>query len=112
MHVKKASRKRKANDQAFTVLIEQDEDGFYVATVPALKSCYTQAKSVEAEMWMGHAVVPLHEVVEVPMVPHWAVRLMVLDVTRCPGVVWMFPAPVVASWMVQPAVTSFRSRLP
>ena len=48
MHVKKASRKRKANDQSFTVLIEQDEDGFYVATVPALKSCYTQAKTVEA----------------------------------------------------------------
>ncbi len=48
MHAKKASRKHKASDQAFTVLIEQDEDGFYVATVPALKSCYTQAKSVEA----------------------------------------------------------------
>ena len=31
----------------FTVLIEQDEDGYYVATVPALKSCYTQAKNLE-----------------------------------------------------------------
>lgn len=31
----------------FTVLIEKDEDGFYVATVPALKSCYTQAKTLE-----------------------------------------------------------------
>jgi predicted RNase H-like HicB family nuclease len=30
----------------FTVLIEQDEDGYYVATVPALKSCYTQAKTL------------------------------------------------------------------
>ena len=29
--------------EVFTVLIEQDEDGYYVATVPALKSCYTQA---------------------------------------------------------------------
>lgn len=29
------------------VLIEQDEDGYYVATVPALKSCYTQAKTIE-----------------------------------------------------------------
>lgn len=46
--VKKATRKRKANDRTFTVLIEQDEDGFYVATVPSLKSCYTQAKTVEA----------------------------------------------------------------
>lgn len=31
----------------FTVLIERDEDGFYVATVPALKSCYTQARTME-----------------------------------------------------------------
>ena len=30
----------------FTVLIEQGEDGAYVATVPALKSCYTQASSI------------------------------------------------------------------
>ncbi len=29
----------------FSVLIEKDEDGYYVATVPALKSCYTQAKT-------------------------------------------------------------------
>jgi predicted RNase H-like HicB family nuclease len=33
--------------QTFTILIEQDEDGYYVATVPALKSCYTQAKTLE-----------------------------------------------------------------
>jgi len=32
--------------QTLTVLIEQDEDGYYVATVPALRSCYTQAKSL------------------------------------------------------------------
>ncbi|MDL1971504.1 MAG: type II toxin-antitoxin system HicB family antitoxin [Candidatus Desulfofervidaceae bacterium] len=31
----------------FTVLIEKDEDGFYVAEVPELRSCYTQAKSLE-----------------------------------------------------------------
>jgi len=30
-----------------TVLIEKDEDGYYVASVPALKSCYTQAKTLE-----------------------------------------------------------------
>lgn len=48
MTVKRATRKQKASDRTFTVLIEQDEDGFYVASVPALKSCYTQAKTVEA----------------------------------------------------------------
>ena len=33
--------------QSLTVLIELDEDGNYVALVPALRSCYTQAKSLE-----------------------------------------------------------------
>ena len=32
--------------RTLTVLIEQDEDGYFVATVPALRSCYTQAKSL------------------------------------------------------------------
>ena len=31
----------------FTIVIEKDEDGFYVASVPALRSCYTQAKTLE-----------------------------------------------------------------
>ena len=31
----------------FNVIIEKDEDGFYVATVPALKGCHTQAKSLD-----------------------------------------------------------------
>jgi predicted RNase H-like HicB family nuclease len=38
---------RKKRHHTFTVLIEQDEDGYYVATVPSLKSCYTQAKIEE-----------------------------------------------------------------
>lgn len=29
-----------------TVLIEKDEDGYYTARVPALRSCYTQAKDL------------------------------------------------------------------
>lgn len=48
MQTKKVVRKHKRENRTFTVLIEQDEDGYYVATVPALKSCYTQAKTVEA----------------------------------------------------------------
>lgn len=32
---------------SFTILIEKDEDGVYVASVPALKGCHTQAKSIE-----------------------------------------------------------------
>ncbi len=31
----------------FNVLIEQDEDGIYVARVPELEGCYTQGKNLE-----------------------------------------------------------------
>ena len=37
----------KTQHQHITVLIEKDEDGFYVGSVPSLKSCYTQAKTLE-----------------------------------------------------------------
>jgi predicted RNase H-like HicB family nuclease len=31
----------------FQVVIEQDEDGWLVATVPSLRGCHTQAKSMD-----------------------------------------------------------------
>ncbi len=31
----------------FQVIIEQDEDGYYVADVPALQGCYTQGRTFE-----------------------------------------------------------------
>jgi predicted RNase H-like HicB family nuclease len=34
----------------FSVVIEQDEDGCFVASVPALRGCHTQAKSLDALM--------------------------------------------------------------
>jgi len=34
----------------FTVLIEQDEDGIYVAKVPDIPGCHTQGKTVEQAM--------------------------------------------------------------
>ena len=36
--------------QEFTVVIERDEDGFFVASVPALRGCHTQAKSLDVLM--------------------------------------------------------------
>ena len=30
----------------FPVIIEQDEDGIYVATAPSLRGCHTQAKTL------------------------------------------------------------------
>ena len=34
----------------FSVIIEKDEDGFFVASVPALHGCHTQAKSLDTLM--------------------------------------------------------------
>jgi predicted RNase H-like HicB family nuclease len=34
----------------FSVVIEKDEDGFFVASVPALRGCHTQAKSLDVLM--------------------------------------------------------------
>ncbi len=31
----------------FTVVIEKDEDGYLVASVPALKGCHTQGKTMD-----------------------------------------------------------------
>lgn len=37
-------------NSGFNVIIEKDEEGFYVATVPVLKGCHTQAKSLDELM--------------------------------------------------------------
>jgi len=31
----------------FTVIIEQDEDGCYIGSVPVLKGCHTQGKTID-----------------------------------------------------------------
>ncbi|HOI24432.1 MAG TPA: type II toxin-antitoxin system HicB family antitoxin [Caldisericia bacterium] len=36
--------KKKVN---LTIIIEKDEDGLFVASVPALRGCFTQAKTYE-----------------------------------------------------------------
>lgn len=34
----------------FNVIIERDAEGYYVASVPALRGCHTQAKSLDQVM--------------------------------------------------------------
>jgi len=43
----------------FTVLIERDEAGYYVATVPALQGCHTQAKNLDTLMKRVREVIEL-----------------------------------------------------
>jgi predicted RNase H-like HicB family nuclease len=37
-------------NQKFTVVIERDEDGYYIGTVPTLRGCHTQAKILDTLM--------------------------------------------------------------
>jgi predicted RNase H-like HicB family nuclease len=43
----KAMKMKYPKERVFDVLIEQDADGYYVASVPALPGCHTQAKSLD-----------------------------------------------------------------
>ena len=43
----------------FNVLIEQDEDGVYIAKVPEIQGCYTQGKSI------GEVLERIKEAIEV-----------------------------------------------
>jgi predicted RNase H-like HicB family nuclease len=35
------------NQRTFTVVIERDQDGYYVGTVPSLPGCHTQARTLD-----------------------------------------------------------------
>ena len=37
-------------NREFNVIIERDADGYFVASVPALRGCHTQAKSLDELM--------------------------------------------------------------
>jgi len=39
-----------SSTREFNVVIERDEDGWYVASVPALLGCHTQARSLDELM--------------------------------------------------------------
>ena len=43
----------------FTVVIEQDEEGYLLATVPGLHGCHTQAKSLDTLMKRVREVIAL-----------------------------------------------------
>ena len=41
---------KKKKKREFNVIIERDSEGFFVATVPELKGCHSQAKSLDILM--------------------------------------------------------------
>jgi predicted RNase H-like HicB family nuclease len=38
---------RKSAKREFSVVVERDEEGYYVASVPELPGCHTQARSLD-----------------------------------------------------------------
>ena len=51
----------------FSVMIEKDEDGYYIASVPALRGCHTQAKSLDVLMKRIREAIELSLEVEEPV---------------------------------------------
>ncbi len=47
-------------DYKFTVVVEQDEDGLYVASVPLLQGCYTQGETYEEALENIRDAIKLH----------------------------------------------------
>ena len=43
----------------FDVVVERDEEGYYVASVPALRGCHTQAKSLDELMSRAQEAIEL-----------------------------------------------------
>ena len=52
----------------FSVIIERDEEGWFVATVPGLRGCHTQAKSLDQLMERVKEAIELCLEVESPAI--------------------------------------------
>ena len=51
----------------FSVVIEKDEDGYFVASVPSLRGCHTQARSLDVLMKRIREAIELCLEVEEPV---------------------------------------------
>ena len=45
--------------EVYTIIIEKDEDGYYVGSVPALPGCRTQARSIDRLLERMEAAIAL-----------------------------------------------------
>jgi len=61
------------------VLVERDEDGYYVATVPSLPGCHTQAKSLDDLIERAKEAIELYLEVEKEIVPGEFVGVKVVE---------------------------------
>ena len=70
------SREMKAK---FNVLVERDEDGYYVATVPSLPGCHTQAKSLDELIKRAKEAIEVYLEVEKDIAPREFVGVQVVE---------------------------------
>jgi len=49
----------KAKPRTFNLVIEKDHDGYFVASVPSLPGCHTQAKSLDVLMTRAREAIEL-----------------------------------------------------
>ncbi len=66
----------------FTVIIEKDEDNMLVATVPALKGCHTQAKTLPRLMSRVREAIDLCLEVEKEVSPSKFVGIQEIEIRR------------------------------
>jgi predicted RNase H-like HicB family nuclease len=55
-------------NREFSVVIEKDEDGYFMASVPTLRGCHTQAKSLDVLMKRVKEAIELCLEVEEPAI--------------------------------------------
>lgn len=48
-----------AEPREFTVIVEQDEEGWFVASVPELRGCHTQARTMDELLVMVRDAIAL-----------------------------------------------------
>jgi predicted RNase H-like HicB family nuclease len=66
-------------NREFYVVIERDEDGFYVGEVPQLKACYSQGETIDELMENMKEVIQMClEELELES------NLMIIDCGHCP----------------------------
>lgn len=71
---------KRSKPMQFAVLIEQDEDGVYVASVPALPGCHTQAKDLVELQRRIRAAIRVYLKVRKPAVPSKFVGMHQIEV--------------------------------
>jgi len=67
--------------QKFTVIIERDEDGMFIAEVPQLRGCHTQAKDLNTLIERIREAVELYVIEDDEITPLEFIGLQQIEIT-------------------------------